>query len=56
MGLTQQKEEAKMAQKVRTSIAECFGTLTDPRVPYLIEHKLLDMLTIAICADRKSVV
>lgn len=50
MGLTQQKQEAKMAHKVRTSIGECFGTLTDPRVPYLIEHKLLDMLTIAICA------
>jgi hypothetical protein len=50
VGLTQQKQEAKMAHKVRTSIGECFGTLTDPRVPYLIEHKLLDMLTIAICA------
>lgn len=35
---------------VGASLAEHFGTLEDPRVGYLVEHKLLDILMVAICA------
>lgn len=35
---------------VGASLAEHFGALEDPRVDYLTEHKLLDILMIAICA------
>jgi predicted transposase YbfD/YdcC len=34
----------------RTSIDEHFGTLTDPRRDHLKAHRLLDILTIALCA------
>lgn len=32
------------------SLAEHFGALEDPRVEHLTDHKLLDIITIAICA------
>jgi len=32
------------------SIIAPFSQLTDPRVPYLNEHRLIDIITIAICA------
>ncbi len=31
-------------------LATCFATLPDPRVDRTIEHMLLDMVVIAICA------
>ena len=31
-------------------IEKHFGTLKDPRSPYRIEHKLIDILIITICA------
>lgn len=35
---------------VGASLAEHFGSLEDPRVEYLTDHKLLDIIMIAICA------
>lgn len=35
---------------VGASLVEHFGSLEDPRVGYLTEHKLLDIIMIAICA------
>lgn len=39
-----------MTEKTETTIAHHFSTLTDPRQKGKIRHKLLDILTIAICA------
>ena len=39
-----------MSEQPRTSIDEHFGTLTDPRRDHLKAHRLLDILTIALCA------
>src|SRR3954452_16583554 len=39
-----------MSELPRTSIDEHFGTLTDPRRDHLKAHRLLDILTIALCA------
>lgn len=33
-----------------TSISRCFGSLTDPRVERTREHRLVDIVTIALCA------
>jgi len=33
-----------------SSLAEHFGEIEDPRVGYLVEHKLMDLLMISICA------
>jgi hypothetical protein len=33
-----------------TSISEHFATLTDPRRDHLKEHRLVDIVTIALCA------
>ena len=35
---------------VGVSLAEHFGALEDPRVEHLTDHKLLDIITVAICA------
>ncbi len=35
---------------IGASPAEHFGGLEDPRVEHLTEHKLLDIITIALCA------
>jgi DDE_Tnp_1-associated/Transposase DDE domain len=39
-----------MSEQPRTSISEHFGTLTDPRRDHLKAHRLVDILTIALCA------
>ena len=39
-----------MADHPMGTIQEHFGTLDDPRTGYLCEHKLIDILTIALCA------
>lgn len=38
-----------MAARPRTSVAEHFATLTDPRRDHLQEHRLVDIITIALC-------
>ncbi len=38
-----------MSEFSGTTIAERFGDLDDPRVQQLVRHRLLDILTIAIC-------
>ena len=35
---------------VSVSLAEHFGALEDPRVEHLTDHKLLDIITVPICA------
>ena len=39
-----------MNEPPRVAIIDHFGDLQDPRVEYLVRHKLLDIVTIAICA------
>jgi predicted transposase YbfD/YdcC len=39
-----------MNERPTASIVEHFGDLEDPRVKYLVEHKLIDIITIALCA------
>jgi predicted transposase YbfD/YdcC len=39
-----------MADLPQTSISEHFGRLTDPRRDHLKEHRLLDIVTITLCA------
>src|SRR2546423_8403413 len=39
-----------MSELPRTSISEYFATLPDPRRDHLKAHRLLDILTIALCA------
>src|SRR4051812_13471311 len=39
-----------MSELPRTSIGEHFATLTDPRRDHLKAHRLVDILTIALCA------
>ena len=39
-----------MAKSNGASIIDCFATLEDPRIERSKRHKLLDLITIAICA------
>ena len=39
-----------MKKKPTVSIVEHFGDVEDPRVEYLVEHKLIDIITIGLCA------
>ncbi|MEA5544552.1 ISAs1 family transposase [Limnoraphis robusta CCNP1324] len=39
-----------MSDKLQTSLEKCFGELADPRVEGRCDHKLLDMIIIAVCA------
>lgn len=39
-----------MKLKPKITIADHFGDLEDPRVERSIQHKLIDIITIAICA------
>ena len=39
-----------MSELPRTSIGEHFATLTDPRRDHLKAHRLVDILTITLCA------
>jgi predicted transposase YbfD/YdcC len=39
-----------MADHTLSAVWERFATLQDPRTEYLCEHKLIDILTIALCA------
>jgi predicted transposase YbfD/YdcC len=53
--LQQLEEEVAPLQPVEqhsplTRLSDHFGSLPDPREPGLVEHKLLDIITIAICA------
>lgn len=38
-----------MSNKLQTSLEECFGDLPDPRVRGRCDHKLMDIIIIAIC-------
>ncbi len=38
-----------MSTPTTASLLDHFATMPDPRVEYLCEHKLLDIITIAIC-------
>lgn len=38
-----------MSNKLQTSLQECFGDLPDPRVQGRCDHKLLDIIIMAIC-------
>lgn len=38
-----------MSNNLQTSLADCFGDLPDPRVEGRCDHKLLDIIVIAIC-------
>jgi predicted transposase YbfD/YdcC len=40
----------KPTSEVKTTISKHFGELHDPRKEGMVEHKLLDMVTIAVCA------
>ncbi len=40
----------KPTREVKTTISKHFGELHDPRQEGMVEHKLLDMVTIAVCA------
>jgi predicted transposase YbfD/YdcC len=42
--------EVKMSQENQTSISEYFGDLTEPRTGNNIQHPLINIITIAICA------
>ena len=39
-----------MSENPTGSIVAHFGEIEDPRVEYLVEHKLIDIITIALCA------
>ena len=39
-----------MAELPATSISEHFGSLQDPRRDHLKEHRLVDIVTITLCA------
>ena len=39
-----------MKLKPKITIADHFGQIEDPRVEWSIQHKLIDIITIAICA------
>jgi len=39
-----------MSQNPTSSILEHFAEVDDPRVEYLVEHQLIDIITIALCA------
>ena len=39
-----------MKLKPKITIADHFGEMEDPRVEWSIQHKLIDIITIAICA------
>ncbi len=38
-----------MSDKLKTRIEECFEKVVDPRVEGRCDHKLMDMIVIAIC-------
>jgi len=39
-----------MSQNPTASILEHFGEMSDPRVEYLVQHQLIDIVTLALCA------
>lgn len=39
-----------MSDKLKTSLQDCFQELADPRVTGRCDHKLVDMIVIAVCA------
>jgi hypothetical protein len=45
-----QKRSATMSEVEGTSLEACFGDLPDPRVVGRCDHKLMDMIMIAVCA------
>jgi hypothetical protein len=42
--------EDEMSQNPTASIIEHFAEVEDPRVEYLVDHQLIDIITIAPCA------
>jgi predicted transposase YbfD/YdcC len=42
--------EDEMSQNPTASIIEHFSEVEDPRVEYLVDHQLIDIITIALCA------
>jgi hypothetical protein len=44
----------KPTSEVKTTISKHFGELYDPRKEGMVEHKLLDMVTIAVCGDLRG--
>jgi predicted transposase YbfD/YdcC len=47
---TPERAEPALAAAPETSISRCFAGLTDPRVERTREHRLLDIITITLCA------
>jgi predicted transposase YbfD/YdcC len=45
-----ERAEPALAAAPETSISRCFAGLTDPRVERTREHRLLDIITITLCA------
>lgn len=45
-----QAQQALESVAVRTSIDEHFGALSDPRQGGMVEHRLIDIITITVCA------
>jgi predicted transposase YbfD/YdcC len=46
----EQVHPAWESTELRTSISEYFATLSDPRKGGMVEHQLIDIITIAVCA------
>jgi predicted transposase YbfD/YdcC len=44
------KRDAIMSERKETSLEECFRDLPDPRVQGRCDHKLIDLIMIAVCA------
>jgi hypothetical protein len=42
--------EDEMSQNPTASLIEHFGEIEDPRVEYLVDHQLIDIITIVLCA------
>lgn len=45
----------KPISEVKTTISKHFGELHDPRQEGMVEHKLLDRVTIAVCGAQSWV-
>lgn len=49
-GLQEQAQQAVALAELSTSISEHFGALSDPRKGGMVEHRLIDLITITVCA------
>lgn len=48
--LQEQAQQALESVELSTSIGEHFGALSDPRKGGMVEHRLIDIITITVCA------